>query len=98
MKRWFRFWAEYGFAHAIVKEEEYFYLEDSGNRDMTETAREWASNTQNGQAIIDTGYRRFKSGFRRVNKLPVDVRLEKIRRCKRAIQRYREELTALEAI
>ena len=82
MPRWFKFWAKYGFAHAIVPEEEYVYMEDGGRKDndnIRETAHEWASNTLNGQIILDTGYRRFKYGFRRVNKLPADVRDEKIK-------------------
>ena len=58
------------------------YMEDGGRKDndnIRETAHEWASNTLNGQIILDTGYRRFKYGFRRVNKLPADVRDEKIK-------------------
>lgn len=98
MKRWFRFWAAYGFAHAVVKEEAYFFLDDQGNKRMHEEAREWAAGTINGQAIINTGYRTFKAGFRRVEQLPDEVREEKISRCQNGIRRYQEELTALRAM
>jgi hypothetical protein len=94
MKRWFKFWAKYSFAYAIVSEEEYVYMEDEGNKAVREAVYEWAADTQNGQAILATGYRRFKYGFRRVDSLPWDVRAKKIQHYTGMVAYYRELLFA----
>ena len=88
MKRWFKFWAKYGFAHAIVPEEEYVYMEDEGNKATREAVYEWAADT------VDTGYRSFEYGFRRLDKLPDDIREQKIKQYSRSVAYYKELLAA----
>jgi len=102
MKQWFRYWAEYPFAHTLSKEEEYFYVNvgSTGVKDslVMDDVREWAEETPDGRAIAEQVGRSIRCGFERIKKLPPEVRDRKMRECYRAIEHHVDLLRSLKGM
>jgi hypothetical protein len=95
MKRWFRYWAEYPFAHTITKEEDFFFMDDIKNSLVKEDVREWAESTPDGQAISGLVGRSIRFGFERVDELPPEIKERKLEQCRNMIERQVQVMRSL---
>jgi len=93
MKRWFRYWAEYPFAHKLVKEENFLYQQDASDLLIKDHVREWAESTADGRAICRLEGRYIRCGFERTDP-PPHIKQQQIDECRKKIeyqvQRLRE--------